>query len=313
MTDTATQIGQMFEQAGTGPHAGSPPPAAPPVGNEPPSAPPGQGSDQPPAAPQQQAPAEPDYSLASDFLQQVPEADRPLLEKYVKQWDAGVTRRFQGLHEKYQPYEQLGDPEVLQQAIQVMSLLEESPETIYQILLEDVQKGAEWTQRLQGQVPQQQPQSYAGQTSGEDPLQGLPPEVAARLDSQQQMLEHLATIIVGNQQAEVAQQEDQVLEEYLGNLRTEFQSVAQQFGDFDEDYVLARMERGEDGAEAVKAFYGMIQQRVNSALAPQQNLPPVLSGTGAPPVETQRIQDLDTKSTRNLVADLLAQTSASGK
>lgn len=68
------------------------------------------------------------------------------------------------------------------------------------------------------------------------------------------------------------------------------------------------MEKGEDGATAVASFNAMIQARVNGAFTPQQDLPPILSGGGAPPSQQQKVQELDTKSTRNLVAGILSQT-----
>lgn len=272
-------------------------------GNEPP--PVGQQSGEPPATPGQgSAPQEPDYSLASDFLQRVPEADRATVEKYVRQWDAGVTRRFQELHGKYQPYEQLGDPESLMQALQVMRLLDEQPKVIYDILMDDIQKGAEWAQGL-GQQPQQQ-QSLSGAPSVEgDAFQGLPPEFMQQFQQQQTILEQLATIVLSNQQAASQAAEDQELDSYLANLHTEF-------GDFDEDYVLARMERGEDGAAAVQAFQGMIQAQLNQRMQVQEGLPPILSGGGAPPVQQQSVTSLDKKATRNLVAELMSATNGQG-
>lgn len=255
----------------------------------------GQGSEPPAGG------GQPDYSLASDFLQRVEEADRPTVEKYVKQWDAGVTRRFQELHGQYEPYKALGDVENLQQAVMVMQLLETQPEAIYQILMEDIQNGAEWAQSLQQQPPQvQQQQNPMGAPSTEQTFQGLPPEIQEKLDQQQAILEQLAQIVVGDKTAQQQALEDQALEQYLGNLKTEF-------GDFDENYVLALMEGGMDGAQAVQQFQALLQQHINQAFSGQQ-VPVPLSGGGAPPQQQQKVTDLGKRDVRDLVAGLMSAT-----
>lgn len=267
--------------------------AAPPAGGEPPAEL-GQGSEPPAGG------GEPDYSLASDFLQRVDEADRATVEKYVKQWDAGVTRRFQELHGQYEPYKALGEPEQLQQAIAVMQLLEEQPQAIYQILLEDIQNGAEWAQALQQAGGQQQQQNSEGAPDASQSFQGLPPEVKAQLDEQQRILEQLAQIVVGDKTAQQQAAEDAALEQYMSNLKTEF-------GEFDENYVLALMEGGMDGAEAVKSFQSLLQQHINQAFSGQQ-VPVPLSGGGAPPQQQQKVTELGKRDVRDLVAGLMSAT-----
>ena len=37
---------------------------------------------------------EADYSISSDFLKNVPDSDRAVVSRYIKDWDAGVTKRF---------------------------------------------------------------------------------------------------------------------------------------------------------------------------------------------------------------------------
>lgn len=298
MTDTAPQGAPQGQQA---------PPAD--TGQAPDS---GQGSNE--------------YSLASDFLQQIPEADREVVGRYVPAWDAGVTRRFQALHQEYNPYKELGDPETLQQALQVYRLMEESPEVIYAILAKELAS----QQEPQG-FPQQgfqqgqfQPQAFVPPTQGftppgyqPPPVGGgfqqppvtqpsqfqVPPELMQKIELQETVLGQVAQFVIDQQRQSQEAQEDMALERELTLLKT-------QYGDFDEDYVLSLMEKGVDADSAVKSWHGKVQELLNQAGQATNNLPPVLTGGGAPPGEQQTVQTLDRKSTKDLVANLVAQAAA---
>ena len=71
-------------------------------------------------------PQQTQQTLGSDFLKSVPEEQRGALEPFVKQWDAGVTRRFQELQSQYAPYRSLldsgVDPTDVQNALQIYTL-----------------------------------------------------------------------------------------------------------------------------------------------------------------------------------------------
>ena len=194
-----------------------------------------------------------DAGLSNDFLSRVPEADREIVGKYVRDWDAGVTRRFQDIHSQYEPYKQLGDYEALTQYKAVFEYLRNNPEQVYKTLHETF-----------GQQQQQQ-------TTPEDEFGDLPPQVVEKLrmmDQQGQLLQALAERVIGMNTATQEAQEDAELDKYMNWLSS-------QYGGFDEDYVLAKMQTGMDGARAVQEF----QQKYGG----QQSRQPftVLSGGGA--------------------------------
>src|SRR5213078_3895076 len=131
----------------------------------------GQGSGAPAQqqAAQQQG-AQTDYSLANGFLERVSPEHRAIVEPYVRQWDAGVTRRFQELHSQMAPYQELGaEPEQMQQALEIMEILNTNPWQIYGVLHENLLgQQPPWMQQPQGQPQQGQfPQ-------GQYPQQQLP-------------------------------------------------------------------------------------------------------------------------------------------
>lgn len=228
---------------------------------------------------------------ASQFLGNVPEEHRSVLEPYVKQWDAGVTRRFQDLHSQYQPYKDAGwDVDTFAQVQEIVRVLNEEPERLYQALHEEYGQKQVEAQNL-------------GEGTGPS-LQGeVPTEFQTKFDQMQSVVETMAQFILQQQQGAQESQEDQELDNYLGLLK-------QEFGDFDEDYVLTKMANGVDGEQAVRAWQGLIQERINESHKATGSLLPTLSsnGGGAVPVgEAQKLGQIPEKDLRALVANVIGQ------
>lgn len=223
--------------------------------------------------------------LASNFLADVPEEHRAILDPYVKKWDAGVTRRFQELHGRYKPYADLGgDPETLAQAYQIYQMLETDPKRVYELLAQEYGESV------------QSAESQNSET--EDALQGLPKEWVERVEKQEQILNAIAQHILSQNEMTKQQQEDVALETYLGNLKEEF-------GDFDEEYVLLKMSKGMEGPKAVKAYQKYVQDILNKH-AQKPRLPKVLSGGGAVASDAQSVTELSGSDIKSLVAKALA-------
>jgi hypothetical protein len=231
--------------------------------------------------------------LASGFLAKIPEGDREIVGKYVKQWDSGVTRRFQELHGKYKPYEELGDLETLQQAHQLYQILDEEPERLYAALRETF-----------GESEPEGATTEAGEDSGlDEQFQGVVTELQERLEKQNEVLEAIAEYVIDQHKSVQATQEDKELDEYLGLLKDEY-------GDFDEEYVLTKMYHGASGDEAVSAWQDMVQQHINAAGQTTEGLPSILSSQGGSAVareSQQRLGSVPNKDIKNLVADVISQ------
>jgi len=226
--------------------------------------------------------------LANPFLAKIPEVDRNVVAKYIKDWDAGVTRRFQQIHQEYAPYKQLGaDPEELQGAWALQQMINEDPARVYELLGQIVNQG----QEPQGQQQQQMPLQNE---FGED----LPPAFIEKFTKMEQMIEAMAGQFLQSQEAQQQQQEDAALDEYLGELHD-------QFGDFDEDWVLSKMLKGMDGAQAVEQYGQWIQKQINERMSGKRPVP-VLGGGGAVPTNGVDPRKLDSKQTVDLVAQMLA-------
>ncbi len=229
-----------------------------------------------------------EYSLASPFLEKVPAEHRPILEPYVKQWDAGVSRRFQELHGKFKPYEELGaDPETLSQAYQIYQMLDTNPKQLYDLLAED----------FGGEVgtPDE------SQNAPGDQAPGIPQEWEQKFTKQQEILEALVEHVMSERTTQQESQEDQEFEQYLSMIKQEAGEDSQEF----EDFILAQLIANDgDANAALQTWNSFKQSLINSAARPT---PPVLSGGGSIPQESQSVKDLSKKDTVSFVADLLSQ------
>lgn len=242
-----------------------------------------------------------EYSHANPFLQNVPEADRPLLEPYVKQWDAGVTRKLQEVHSQYEPYKPFMEAEITQEdlasAWNLYRLLEENPNYLYQ-LLDDERKKGTWGEQGPGQPGAEEV------PAGDDPFQGLHPKVAEMLQQQQAALEAVGTWVLEQQGQTQAQQQDKELDDYLTLLRTEF-------GDFDEKYVIAQMGIGVDPVEAVQQWNQILRdaitRRDQAGQGPGASAPPVLHGGGGFPGGDTDPVSASSKDVRAFTERLLQQ------
>lgn len=267
------------------------------------------GGEQQQAAPPPQAPgagapqgqAEPEYVLsdyAKSLMDGVPPEHQQILQSYVPKWDAGIERRVQLLNETYGPVADVMNqygvgPEDAQLALQLYNLINDTPEQAAEVLSrlgvlpqqpQQPQQG--YPQQGYPQQPQQpygQQQGYGqqqygqqyGQQTPQQQVAQLPPEVMKQLSDMQQFMQ---------QSAQFQQQQQQAAEEQYWSDQVDMQLnyLRQEFGNFDEDYVLQLMGAGVDGAEAVQRFQRSVQQYGGGQQGqPQMQPPPVMSGGAA--------------------------------
>lgn len=249
---------------------------------------------------QQQQQGQGSDSLAENFLSAIPEEHKEIVGKYVKEWDAGVTRKFQEIHGTYAPYKELGDIDSLNQAITIAKMLDEDPEHIYNALAEMLGKNVQST-------PQGGGGSVGSQIIPNGSQQQVPPELNAfltpvqeQMAQQQKMLEQMAQILVQSNNQSRDAQEDAALENYLAELKT-------RHGEFDEESVLLKIMNGTDADQAVEQWKaGVLEAAKTLGYTTYQgpNPPPALSG-GSIPDNGTSVVDMDRKQTRSLVADIM--------
>lgn len=202
--------------------------------------------------------------LANSFLTNIPEQDRAIVQKYVKDWDSGVTKRFQAIHDEYKPYKELGDIERIQKAMQIVQVLEDDPQQFYnglaQILQElgDDDMGFDETDDL-------------GMGQGTPDNTQIDPRDKEIADLKK-AIETLSGNFEETQRASKEAQEMAELDNYLKSLHNEL-------GDFDDDWVLVQMSRGVDAKEAITKWNSMLEESVNSR---RKAAPPtIIPGAGS--------------------------------
>jgi hypothetical protein len=230
------------------------------------------------------------------ILNSIPEEYHDAVIPTLQRWDSGVSRRFQRIHDEYAPYKELGEfePDSIKEAMNV-----------YQALTTDPAATWEAIGRVYGLSPQQVSQA-ASQDEDFD-LDDLPASIRERLDridNHDQTLNYLAQQLQQQQAYNEEAAEDEALEEYLNELREDY-------GDFDEDYVVGLIAAGMDGEDAVGRFQALLEDIASNIEFEGKddknpNYPQVMGSGGGvpdmPQVDTSRMSDQDTRS---LVAEIL--------
>lgn len=206
----------------------------------------------------------------------------------LQEWDSGVSRRFQKIHDEYAPLKRFEevDPDEIKEALDVYNALNNDPASTWEAI-----------GRVYGLSPQQV--SQVAEESDDFDLGDLPPAIRDRLsklDVHDKVLEAITGELLQRQEAEKESQEDAQLEGYLDALREEY-------GDYDEDYVVGLIASGIDGEEAVARFQEFTQQFEQQ---PQRQSPRVMSGGGGiPNSESVNVSKLSNQDTQKLVEELL--------
>lgn len=205
-------------------------------------------------------------SLASPFLAAIPEQDRRIVEKYIKDWDSGVTKKFQSIHDQYAPYKDLGEIDRIQKAMEIVGILEEDPQLFYENLAQLLEQSGE-------------DMSFDNENEVDPPVS--PPVAGSEIDPRDAQIadlkaavENLTGKFQANEASRTEQQQIAELDSYIKNLHNTH-------GEFDEDWVLLQISRGTDPEEAIKSWNSMIEDRVSSS---RKKAPPnIISGQGSIP------------------------------
>lgn len=241
---------------------------------------------------QQQAPP-PGHPAWQEILSVIPPELHEQVIPTLQQWDAGVSRRFQKIHDEYAPYKQFEgyDPEDIEEAMGVYRALTNDPASTWETI-----------GRVYGLSPQQVSQA----TSDEDiDLDGLPEGIRDRLskiDLHDQVLEYVSQQMLDAQAAEEEAQEDAALDEVLEELEDEY-------GEFDQDYVIGLVAAGVDPEEAVLRFKNIVGQYTASESqqpSVREAAPRVMSsGGGIPNSGSVDVNKLSNQDTQSLIAEIL--------
>jgi hypothetical protein len=225
----------------------------------------------------------------AEYLNDLPDSVRPLVEPKFREWDSNTTKRFQQVHSEYEPLKPFQsvmdngwDFNDVQQALQLTTALNENPQAVYDALVANYGFGAP----EQGQEDDEYPEDSLGY---EDP----------RIAQIEQMTNAMAEMLLQQENQKQAVKEDAELDSLLASLKD-------QHGDFNEKYVMTQMYAGADPVAAIQEF----QQMIGQAAAQRPQVPTIMGSGGGLPSQTVNPSQMSDKDRKNLVAQMIAQSQA---
>ncbi len=227
-----------------------------------------------------------DSGLAHQYLSSVDEADRAIVEKYIKGWDGEVTKKFQSYSEKLKPYEELGvDIDSIKYAVQTMRFAEQDPKGFYEAVAESLKE-----------MGLMEPENTPVGGSPLPEYDGLPDNFVSEFQSLKKELTDLREFKSNLETERQTQSQQQQLDNLLKDMETKH-------GKFDQAAVMGRMLQGMSAEDAVKDYQKLIKEISTPAT---RTPPPILGGgrTAVEQVDSSKIRN-DKKARTSLVADLL--------
>lgn len=223
----------------------------------------------------------------NDLLSSIPEDAHSKVIPHLRSWDSGVQQKLQQVHSDYADYKYLRENQISGEdtriALGILRAIQEDPKSVYDSLAQSYGFG----------IPPEQ-----GKPEIPEALKNVPPEVMEQISQLQGGYETMAQILLQKQQEEQAAQADMQLEQEMSALK-------QKHGNFDEGYVLAYMQQGLSGDQAVAAYNQMVDNLLAERNRPQA---PKLLGsgsTGIPGDGRVDVRKLDASKTKNLVIEML--------
>lgn len=227
------------------------------------------------------------------------EALRNMVLPHLQEWDRGVQERFQSLHSEYEPWKPVieqAEPELVQQALQLVAALEENPEFVYQRLAETYGFGTQQQGTPAPETPGQQTVEIEGQEfDANDP-------VIQRLAAMESTLGGLYQTIQQQQQQEQIEDQIEAYEAHMEGLKGRYP------GPYDEQVIDSMVANGVDPEAAIQRYQASVKQHAQQLVAPNASAPSVMGGSaGGSGLPTQQLDPatLDTQGTKSLVAAII--------
>lgn len=239
--------------------------------------------------------------LASPFLAKIPPQDRAIVGRYIKDWDAGVTKRFQDYAGKLKPYEALGPVDEITKWQNLHNNFKYNTEWVFKTMWDGLQQqyGDEFEDRLaqilgyEGEEQEMSDQEYEEyEETGEEP-----DESVVFQQNVMQELDELRAWRDEQMQAQASQKEEAQLDNVLTALH-------QKFGEFDDEGVLIRIAAHGDPIKAVNEWRSMVAKYSQNGA--QRQAPKVMGGQGGVPTEQVDAKSLRGEQRKAAVAQMLA-------
>lgn len=245
----------------------------------------------------------------NDVLSQIPQEYHQTLTSQFQQWDSATQQKIEAANQQvkaFEPYKAFVDNNIpadeIENGLRLVYELNTNPQQLYEALgqaygftpqqVQQIANGQQPTGPMPQQGNQNQPDPNAqGQPNAQQQF------ADPRFDKLQQGIELVSQIVLNEQQQKAAQQED-------ARLAQELKDLESQHGKFHEPFVLAMMQNGMSGADAVKAYQSMTNEILQNG---NSFAPDVLGNSGGTGYPSQAIDPtkLTGQATRDLVKQML--------
>lgn len=224
----------------------------------------------------------------NDVLSVLPDQFHQMVTPHFEKWDQAANSRVESVNsqlkqfEAYKPFAEHGiSSDEIEQGLRLIYEVNNNPQNVYDALAKAYNFGQA------AAAPNNTSESGEAETSQADP----------RYDQLQNGLQLVSQIVLADAQAKQAAQADWALDKELNELK-------EKHGEYDEKYVLAMMQNGMSGEEAVQAFNNLKTNFAqNRPFAP--NILSTASGGAGVPSNAIDPTKLSSKDTKSLVAQML--------
>lgn len=252
-----------------------------------------------------ETPQQEDHSLLPGFLKNIPDQDRAIVSKYTKDWDAGVTKRFQSIHDEYkgklQPYEALGyDPDTLGRMVSFIDMINNDPGAAYTALQEVIQNNNPelWEALQQGNGVE----TEVSDTGEVEDFGGLDPAIQQLIEQQNAQIQELNEWRQSREQSEIEQEQFDAFDQMIDGLLQ--QAGIADDDEFARDYIITQIAREKTPQDAVKQYQSYVNGLRNSQNT--RPAPRIIGGQGGVPSDQVDASKMRGEQRREYIASLLA-------
>jgi hypothetical protein len=238
--------------------------------------------------------------FGSQYLEGIPEADRAVVEKYVKDWDGNVTRKFQEYSNSLKKYEELGDIATLTNAQTVLQDIQNDPVGFYEYFKDYLLQNEDFVRETYGVENLAERLGIQMQENST----GLP-EHDGMDDGDIQLSQALEQINALSQKIE--QMESSTREqEQMKMLDSTLEKMHTEHGDFDDTFVLTQIAGGQSPEKAIENWNKLKQSIIDSH---SETPPPLLTGPAGTPLDQVDLAKLkDPASRKEIGAKILERS-----
>ncbi len=246
----------------------------PNIGGDPSGGDPTVTNDQPPVGSESSEISE----FAQGVLKNIPDQDRAIVQKYMKDWDGNVTKKFQEIHKEYEPYKAYGSVEDLASTQEIISMINDNPMEFYNRMTQALRDSG---------MLEDDNMSGNEEVSNLPEFEGVPKEFVEKFQQTQEQLNRVMEYIEGDSTAKEQKELLQRFDARVAELHTTH-------GDFDEDYFITKLSQGYSEEEAIKAWNDTLEKHGS----PRKPAPINLPGNGGVPNRNQVVPSKMNKQDR---------------